>query len=252
MDARRLGVGLHLLQAFLTDAALDYLSDDDYDLLSDGWAEQAYAELAEPVHGKQAPCAALPPVPRHPAAPTVDVRPAMPPPAGPVFRLADYLEQHGRITRSHLCPPASFWNAAHTHLTHPDDLYKLAEAARKRHRLQWAHHLYRRAASHGNADALVRLAGMMEAAGDRDSALSLAREAADRGDADALVYLARTRGRPGTGSALKPSSGRQPVRATPTPWCIWLRCGSRPGTGSALKPSTGRQPVSATPSACCT
>ncbi|WP_338059965.1 helix-turn-helix transcriptional regulator, partial [Streptomyces griseoruber] len=55
MDARRLGVGLHLPQAFLTDAAPDYLSDDDYDQLADDWAEQAYAELAEQVHGKQAP-----------------------------------------------------------------------------------------------------------------------------------------------------------------------------------------------------
>ncbi|MFB7506143.1 hypothetical protein ACFC0P_22110, partial [Streptomyces broussonetiae] len=31
MDARRLGVGLHLPQSFLTDAAADYLSDHDYD-----------------------------------------------------------------------------------------------------------------------------------------------------------------------------------------------------------------------------
>ncbi|MFE3865549.1 hypothetical protein ACFXPT_34745 [Streptomyces goshikiensis] len=55
MDARRLGVGLHLPQAFLTDAAADYLTDD--------WAEQAFAELAALVHGKQAPYAAPPPAP---------------------------------------------------------------------------------------------------------------------------------------------------------------------------------------------
>jgi hypothetical protein len=55
MDARRLGVDLHLLQAFLTDAAADYLPDTDYDQLTKDWAEQAYAELAQPVHGKQAP-----------------------------------------------------------------------------------------------------------------------------------------------------------------------------------------------------
>ncbi|MFI1702636.1 hypothetical protein ACH419_42970, partial [Streptomyces bobili] len=54
MDARRLGVGLHLPQAFLTDAAPDYLTDSDYDQLTDDWAEQAYAGLAEAVHGKQA------------------------------------------------------------------------------------------------------------------------------------------------------------------------------------------------------
>ncbi|MFE2970434.1 hypothetical protein ACFXKC_43695 [Streptomyces sp. NPDC059340] len=58
MDARRLGVGLHLPQAFLIDAATDYLTDDDYDQLTDDWAESSFAALALPVHGKQAPCAA--------------------------------------------------------------------------------------------------------------------------------------------------------------------------------------------------
>ena len=69
MDARRLGVGLHLPQAFLTDAASDYLTDTDYDQLADDWAEQAYAELAQLVHGKQAPCAAPAPAPPHGAHP---------------------------------------------------------------------------------------------------------------------------------------------------------------------------------------
>lgn len=55
MDARRLGVGLHLPQAFLTDAATDYVHDTDWNQFTDEWAEQAYAELAEQVHGKQAP-----------------------------------------------------------------------------------------------------------------------------------------------------------------------------------------------------
>ncbi|MFI8301460.1 hypothetical protein ACIGCZ_36745 [Streptomyces nigra] len=42
------------------------------------------------------------------------------------FRLADYLEQHGRTTRRHLCPDSSFWHAAATHLTQPNDLDNLA------------------------------------------------------------------------------------------------------------------------------
>lgn len=69
MDARRLGVGPHIPQAFLTDAATEYLTDTDYDQLTDGWAEQALAELAELVHGKQPPYAAQPPnstAPVHP------------------------------------------------------------------------------------------------------------------------------------------------------------------------------------------
>ncbi|MFD8046487.1 hypothetical protein [Streptomyces sp. Tu102] len=55
MDAHRLGVGMHLPQAFLTDAVPDYLHDNDWNQLTDDWAEQAYAELARPVHAKRAP-----------------------------------------------------------------------------------------------------------------------------------------------------------------------------------------------------
>ncbi|MFC9344053.1 helix-turn-helix domain-containing protein [Streptomyces sp. NPDC057020] len=195
MDARRLGVGLHLPQAFLTDAAPDYLSDHDYDQLSDNWAEQAYAELAEQVHGKQAPLRRTTPrPPRRPPTPTTtDASTAVPPPTGPVFRLADYLEQHGRTTRRHLCPPAAFWNSAHTHLTHPDDLISLARAAEDRHRLQWSYHLHHRAADHGSTGALVHLAKLRERAGDQDGAELLARQAADQGDTDALVHLAELR-----------------------------------------------------------
>ncbi|MFF1538218.1 SEL1-like repeat protein [[Kitasatospora] papulosa] len=199
MDARRLGVDLHIPQAFLTDAALDYLSDDDYDQLgNNNWAEQAYAELAEPVHGKQAPLRRTTPRPsRRPPAPATEARTATPLPAGPVFRLADYLEQHGRTTRRHLCPPASFWNAAHTHLTHPDDLGNLTEAAQTRHRLQWAHHLRQRAADHGDTRALVHLVRMREEAGDQDGAETLARQAATHGDTRALVHLAMMREKAG-------------------------------------------------------
>ncbi|MFE2297909.1 hypothetical protein ACFXAW_06905 [Streptomyces sp. NPDC059445] len=198
MDARRLGVGLHLPQAFLTDAATDYLTDTDYDQLTDDWAERAFAELALLVHGKQAPLRrATPRAPRHPSIPSTVADTSASPPAGPVFRLADYLEQHGRTTRRHLFPPASFWHAAHSRLTHPDDLNKLAQAAMNRHRLQWANHLYCRAADDGSLYALYRLAVMREEAGDREGAEALARQAADRGDTSALHLLAVMRGKAG-------------------------------------------------------
>ncbi|WP_326623901.1 MULTISPECIES: hypothetical protein [unclassified Streptomyces] len=189
MDARRLGVGLHLSQAFLIDAAIDYLTDDDYDQLTEDWAEAAFAALARPVHGKQAPLrrtATRPP--RSPAPPAMPV-----PVTGPVFRLADYLEQHGRTTRQTLCPPASFWHAAHTHLTAPDDLHNLATAAYYRQRLQWAHHLWSKAADAGAPDALVSLARMRELAGDLESANAFYCEAADAGHPDALLSLAQMR-----------------------------------------------------------
>ncbi|MFF9121140.1 helix-turn-helix domain-containing protein [Streptomyces massasporeus] len=194
MDARRLGVGLHLPHAFLTDAAIDYLTDTDYDQLTDDWAERAYAELAELVHGKQAPLRrTIPRPPRRPPTPTTTADNPTPPSTGPMFRLADFLEQHGRTTRRHLCPPASFWHAAYTHLTHPDDLNNLTHAAEIRHRLQWAHHFHHRAADQGATEALVRLAELREEAGDRESAVALFRQAADNGDTEALVRLAELR-----------------------------------------------------------
>ncbi|UXY32091.1 helix-turn-helix domain-containing protein [Streptomyces sp. HUAS TT20] len=193
MDARRLGVGLHLPHTFLTDAATDYLSNTDHEDLIADWAEAAFAELARPVHGKQAPLRRTTdrPTRRPPGAAPPATAPG--PAAGPAFRLADYLEEHGRNTRRRLCPPASFWHAAHTHLTRPDDLDNLAQAADDRHRLQWAHHLRHRAADAGNPGALNRLAEMREMAGDGEGAEALYREAADAGDSDALNRLAGMR-----------------------------------------------------------
>ncbi|MFE2463142.1 tetratricopeptide repeat protein, partial [Streptomyces sp. NPDC059402] len=194
MDARRLGVGLHLPQAFLADAAADYLADTEYDQLTDDWAEQAFAELASLVHGKQAPLRrATPRVRRRPPAPSPAVPGQAPSTSGPVFRLADYLEQHGRTSRRYLCPPASFWHAAHTHLTDPDDLGNLIRAAEDRHRLQWAHSLRHCAADHGNTEALVHLAMLREKSGDREGAEALARQAVDRSNTEVLYHLAMLR-----------------------------------------------------------
>ncbi|REH30701.1 TPR repeat protein [Kutzneria buriramensis] len=187
MDARRLGVGLHLEQAFLIDAASDYFADQDYDQRAEDWAEAAFADLARPVHGKQAPL-------RRTAVRRVR-RPGMAPvpAAGVVFRLADYLEQHGRATRRRKCPPGSFWDAAHTYLTDAGDLNNLAEAAYRRCRLQWAHHLRQRAADAGHPDALQALARLREEDRDLKGAEALYRRAADAGKNDALIALARLR-----------------------------------------------------------
>ncbi|WEO93402.1 hypothetical protein A6P39_004840 [Streptomyces sp. FXJ1.172] len=193
MDARRLGVGLHLPQTFLTDAAPDYLNDIDGDLAGD-WAEAAFAELARPVHGRQASLRRMAdrPARRPPGAP-----PPAAMPAGPAFQLADYLEQHGRITRRRLCPPASFWHSAYTHLTRPDDLANLAQAAEHRHRLQWAHHLRHRAAGAGHIGAVMLLAAMRERAGDWEGAEVLYQQAVDAGNARAVCRLVELREKAG-------------------------------------------------------
>ncbi|MET7457464.1 hypothetical protein ABZT03_37520 [Streptomyces sp. NPDC005574] len=194
MDARRLGVGLRISQAFLVDAATDYLNENDYGQLAENWSEQAFAELAEPVHGKQAPLRRITPRPeRRPSTPSSPDDALRQQPAGAVFRLADYLEQHGRTTRRRLCPHASFWHAAHTHISHPDDLNNLAHAAKVRHRLEWAYHLYHRAAIHGSTDALYWVVEMLDATGDRAGAETMARHAADHGATGVLHRLAQLR-----------------------------------------------------------
>ncbi|MGW1563382.1 hypothetical protein ACWCQ1_43900 [Streptomyces sp. NPDC002144] len=201
MDARRLGVGLHLPQTFLTDAAIDYLSDADYGQLHDGWAEAAYAELARPVHGKQAPLHRVSPRPkRNPPGPP-RVAAAHDLVVGPAYRLADYLEQHGRKSRHRLCPPASFWHAAHAHVTHPNDLENLVEAAASRHRLQWAHYLRVRSAEAGSVIAQIQLGKAWEAAGHVEEAEALYRQAADAGDVEGLVRLVALREEAGKGDA---------------------------------------------------
>ncbi|WP_331736971.1 helix-turn-helix domain-containing protein (plasmid) [Streptomyces canus] len=190
MDARRLGVGLHLPQAFLTDAAIDYVHDTDWNQFTDDWAEQAYAGLAEQVHGKQAPLSRVNPRPQR--CPPGHSASADGPSAGlvgPVFRLADYLEQYGRTSRRHLCPPGSFWDAAHTHLTRPDDLDHLTLEASKRHRLQWAHHLRLRAADRGSTDALNYLTEGRKRAGDYQGAEALYWQAYRHGDVYALLHM---------------------------------------------------------------
>ncbi|WP_018654324.1 transcriptional regulator [Actinomadura flavalba] len=201
MDARRLGVGLHLPRAFLVDAVPDYLSDDDLAALPADWADTAFADLARPVHGRQTPLQ------------RVVARPASrPSAAAPVpqdgHRLADYLEQHGRVTRWQVCPPASFWHAALTRLPRAADVAALAEAAADRHRLQWAHALRMHAAEAGHPGSLRRLAEAREESGDPEGAAALLRRAAESGDARALLSLADERTRVGDWSGAEPFARR--------------------------------------------
>ncbi|MFJ5546870.1 hypothetical protein [Streptomyces sp. NPDC093225] len=194
VDARRLGVGLHLSEDFLTDAAVDYVGQEDYDGLqcTADWERAALAELAQPVHGKQAPLrpARTRPARRLPggasgsAAGEVDG-------SGRMLRLADYLEQYGRGARRRLCPPESFWSAAHAHLTHVDDLRVLAAQATARHRLRWAHHLSRRAdtVERGGPPAPPRQGTTVE---DRlDDLMDLVWERPDPRDPEAVAAFAR-------------------------------------------------------------
>ncbi|GGV28970.1 hypothetical protein GCM10010245_47060 [Streptomyces spectabilis] len=197
IDARRCGTGPALPLAFLTEAALGYLSDAEYDGLSGDWADRAVAEATAPVHGRMAP---LSPVRSHPGT-EAPGRQRADAPGGLTLRLTDYLAQMGRRTRRTQFPPASFWHAAYDHLPAPD-LFALSTVAFKSARLEWANHLVRRAADLGGdvvqgTAVLYREAALTERAGDRDGAERLYEQAAEAGDPLALFRLAQTYERAG-------------------------------------------------------
>ena len=79
MDARRLGMGTGLPQAFLEAAAPGYLTDAEWDALSEDWLEQALAYTSVPCKGVRGPLTRIRPRP---------ARPRRPQPRGPV-------RQHG-------------------------------------------------------------------------------------------------------------------------------------------------------------
>ncbi|MFE3206162.1 tetratricopeptide repeat protein [Embleya sp. NPDC059237] len=209
MDARRLGHGPVLRQAFLEDAADAYLTDDESDALADDWFEQALAYTTERVHGAVAPLTRIRPRRRSRNPATGD---------GPTYRLADYLEQHARHTRAAHCPSTSFWTAAHDHAHTTDDTFNLAHAAKDRLRLRHAERLYARASdlgaprtpaasagsrngtgAHGGSDGAARGAGnaisllwlaeLREQAGDHDAAERVCRAAVDAGNTRAFTRL---------------------------------------------------------------
>ncbi|MFF0204428.1 hypothetical protein [Streptomyces sp. NPDC005017] len=160
MDARRLGAGLHLPQAFLIDAATDYLSDIDYDQLTDDWAERALAELAEPVHGKQAPLRRTSRRPSRRGSPIPAAGAPFSHPAGPLFRLADFLEEHGRHHRVGQLPPVGFWGAAADHVR-PVDLHTLGETARRCGLYREAAQLFKTATARGGSQGASDLVHLL-------------------------------------------------------------------------------------------
>ena len=68
MDARRLGMGAGLPQAFLEAAAPGYLTDAEWDALGEDWLEQALAYTAVPCKGARGPLTRIRPRPARPAA----------------------------------------------------------------------------------------------------------------------------------------------------------------------------------------
>ncbi|GGR82685.1 hypothetical protein Snoj_40490 [Streptomyces nojiriensis] len=177
MDAHRLGVLGPLPLAFLEAAAAGYLTDGERAAAGPDWCGHALARARTLI--------------KHTTSPLQDV----PHPTGMgklpgTARLADYLQHYGRRARRFLCPPDSFWNAAREHLTAPEGLLRLGDAAQKRARYFHAAQLYGAAADAGEPYALIRLGHMREEALDIEEAERLYRLAAGAGNTDALLHLA--------------------------------------------------------------
>ncbi len=185
MDARRLGVGVQLPIGFLEHAAEGYLSDDEFDDLDDNWLEQALMETSRPVHGKLAPLR------RSRRRIHEIVPPTQASPSSLNYRLADYLEQRGRRERRLLCPPTSFWQAAHDYLS-AADLVQLANEARLRYRNRWSYILLQRAVESGYIPAVRELAFFLENLNPERSS-RLYEQAIESGDTHAMILVAQSR-----------------------------------------------------------
>ncbi|WP_051826345.1 tetratricopeptide repeat protein [Kitasatospora aureofaciens] len=178
MDATRMGYGSPLPTAFLSTAAAGYLDAEQRAAATDDqWLKGALELACKKVHRV---ASALEPVARPLGMGSIP----------DVWRLTDYLEEYGRSERRFMCPPASFWEAALSHLDHPDDLWNLSRAAHIRFRLRWADRLLHRAAETGSRRALREMLQRGEETGDRRVAETLVRRAADAGLPGGLLELA--------------------------------------------------------------
>jgi hypothetical protein len=153
MDARRLGMEPGLPQAFLEAAAPGYLTDDQWDALGEDWLEQALDYTAVPCKGARGPLTRIRPRPAKRTRSRVDRPGSRAAAAGSLYRLADYLDQHGRAHRASQIPPAEFWSAAAAHAA-PADQAALGDAADARGLYRVAAQLHKNAAAAGNPRAV--------------------------------------------------------------------------------------------------
>ena len=142
-------------------AAPAYMTDAEWDDAGEDWLEQALAYTAAPCKGVHGPITRIRARPIPPAVPAgrhgVSRQEAgQAHPWGPVYRLADDLDQHGRRQRASLFPPDGFWGAALAH-AQPADQAAIAVAARSRGLYRHAAQLLKTAAVRGHPGAASSL-----------------------------------------------------------------------------------------------
>jgi hypothetical protein len=156
---RAVGV-TRLPEAFLRDAAPEYMDEHAWNLHGGERFGEALAYATQPSRGVPGPLEPLRP------------RPGDAVPAQPEYRLHDYLAERDRQDRRFIVPPRTFWDSAARHVTNPATLLSLAEDAGSRHYYQIADSLTRQAAALGDPAAMDRLARELNARGLADEALA--------------------------------------------------------------------------------
>jgi tetratricopeptide (TPR) repeat protein len=173
MDARAAGHTIALPHALLEAAAESYLTDAEWDALGEDWFEQALAYCAAPLRGTRGPLTRIRP------------RRGVPAPPQPQYRLADFLEEHGRTTRRLDHAPDGFWDALVEH-AHRPDLTDLAQSAGERSLLSPALRLFTAAYEAGQLDGLRAAGTLLHKAGRIDDAVAWYQRANEAGDSACL------------------------------------------------------------------
>ncbi|MFC9872902.1 helix-turn-helix domain-containing protein [Nocardia salmonicida] len=152
MDARRMGHRNRIPLGVLADAAHAYMNSSDWNRIgaAKDWLERALADTAQPSKGADGPLTMIVPTPARSRmkASALSGR-ELDKDTAPVYQLADYLDQYGRIHRQDRFPPIPFWEAVAAHAG-PQDLRKVGEAAWDRGLYRDAAQLWRNAAQHGD------------------------------------------------------------------------------------------------------
>ncbi|MFJ1877732.1 hypothetical protein ACIOMV_40890, partial [Streptomyces chartreusis] len=173
MDARAAGHTIALPHALLEAAAESYLTDAEWDTLGEDWFEQALAYCAAPLRGTRGPLTRIRPRRGAPAHPQ------------PHYRLADFLEEHGRTTRQLAHTPTGFWDALIEH-AHRPDLTDLAQSAGERGLLSPALRLFTAAHEAGQPEGLRAAGTLLHSAGHIDDAITWYQRASENGDSASL------------------------------------------------------------------
>jgi hypothetical protein len=211
MDATRLGHGGPLPAGLVQEAAVGYLTDEQRTTSIDIWRDKALDWATKKLNGA---VQALQPVP---------------PPSGTGvagYRVADYLDQHGRRTRQDQLGPPSLWDAL-TARAAASDLTRLGQAARDRGLYRHAAALWTKAAALGSTDAARQLIGHLHqvSPGDTNRAARWAAGHASLDDPAAVAALLRQLREVGASDAATALLARDPASHASLddgPQVVWL------------------------------